>query len=122
MVRSGGALFPVVALVRSLQTFQGVMARLIVHRRRDGIVQLRRQRIWHVISARELAAILLLFLTSVAFSLALVAAVSLPSLLLALAPVAPVAAVAVWAARAANAPAFVIAPVDDPPRPPRRVA
>ncbi len=111
-----------VALVRSLQTSQGVMARLIVHRRPDGLVQLRRRRIWHVLSAREIVAILLLSLASFAFSMILVAVVSAPRLLLALAPVVAVGALAVWAARATQPPALARAPGDDPPRPPPRVA
>ncbi len=98
------------------------MARLIVHRRRDGLVQLRRRRIWQVISARETAAILLLSVGSFLFSLALVAAVSAPLVLLALVPLIPVVALGFWAARATHA-ALATAPVDEPPpRPPRRVA
>lgn len=98
------------------------MARLIVRRRRDGLVQLRRRRIWNVVSFRETAAILLLSATSIAFSFTLLAAVITPRLLLALVPIVLVAVIAIWAARATQAPASVTAPVDDPPRPPRRVA
>lgn len=109
-----------VALVRSLQKESGVMARLIVHRRRDGLVQLRRRRVWDVISARETAAILLLSACSFGFSLALVAALTAPRVLLALVPLIPVVALGFWAARSTQA-ALAVAPVDEPP-PPRRVA
>jgi hypothetical protein len=99
------------------------MKRLIVRRRRDGLVQLRRRRLWHVISVRETAAILVPSAASVAL-VVLVATISiLPRLLIALAPLSPVVALGVWAAHATRAPASVTAPVDDPPPPPpRRIA
>lgn len=101
----------------------GVMARIsIVRRRRDGLFQIRRRRVWEIISARETAAILLISGASLGASLVLVAAVSAPLVLLALVPLAPVMLLGMWASRATQA-AMATAPADDPPpRPPRRVA
>jgi hypothetical protein len=99
------------------------MARIsIVRRRRDGLVQIRRRRVWEIISARETVAILLISGASLGFSIALVAAVSAPLMLLAFVPLAPVVGLGLWASRATQS-ALATAPADDPPpRPPRRVA
>ena len=93
-------------------------SRLVIRRRRDGLIQLRRRRIWHVLSAPETAAIFMLFSACLAISVALVTALLEPPLVLGALPLLPVAVIGVWAARASQAPAFVTAPIDRPPPPP----
>lgn len=95
-------------------------SRLVIHRRRDGLIQLRRRRIWHVLSAPETTAILGLFAACLGVSIALVIVLLEPPIVLGVLPLLPVAVIGVWAARAAQ-PAFASAP-RRPPSPPRNAA
>lgn len=97
-------------------------SRLVIRRRRDGLIQLRRRRIWHVLSAPETTAILMLFAACLGISVALVTILLEPPIVLGALPLLPVAVIGVWAARASQVPAFVAAPVDRPPTPPRNAA
>lgn len=96
-------------------------SRLVVHRRRDGLIQLRRRRIWHLLTAPEATAIVGLFAACLGVSVALVVLLLEPPIVLGVLPLVPVAVLGVWAARAAQ-PALAPAPVDGPPRPPRKAA
>lgn len=99
------------------------MARLLIRRRRDGLVQLRRRRIWHLISRYEAAVIFILSAACLAVTAVLFAALIVKPRLLALAaPVLAVGVVSLWAVRAVGSPRLAPAPLDDPPRPPRKVA
>lgn len=97
-------------------------SRLVIRRRRDGLIQLRRRPAWQVMSTHETAAIFLLSAACLAVSVALVTVLLHPPLLLGIVPLLPVAVVAVWAARATRAAALAGAPLDRPPTPPRSVA
>jgi hypothetical protein len=96
--------------------------RLVIRRRRDGLIQLRRRRLWHVLSTPETAAIFMLFMACLSISVALITVLLEPPLVLGILPLVPVAAIGMWAARASQAPAFAAAPVDRPPPPPRNAA
>lgn len=97
-------------------------SRLVIRRRRDGLIQLRRRRVWHVLSTPETTAIFMLFSACLAISVALVTVLLEPPIVLGALPLVPVALIGVWAARATQAPAFVTAPLDGPPSPPRNAA
>ncbi|HET8733054.1 MAG TPA: hypothetical protein VFM45_04680 [Anaeromyxobacteraceae bacterium] len=98
-------------------------SRLVIHRRRDGLIQLRRRRIWNVLSAPEATAILGLFAACLGISVALIIVLLEPPIVLGVLPLLPVAVIGVWAARAVQ-PAFASAPLDRPrpPSPPRNAA
>jgi hypothetical protein len=97
-------------------------SRLVIRRRRDGLIQLRRRRVWHALSTPETAAIFMLFSACLAISIALITVLLEPPLVLGALPLVPVAVIGVWAARATHAPALVAAPIDRPPTPPRSAA
>ena len=96
------------------------MSRLIVRRRPDGLIQLRRRTAWHAL-ADPAAAVLLGLLAGCAALLAFLATVA------AKAPVvflltAPCLALGLWGARWSRSDRPVAATVPPDPRPPRRVA
>lgn len=99
------------------------MARFIVRRRPDGLIQLRRRRIWHLISRYEAAAIFILTAACLALTALLVGAlIARPSALALAAPILAVGLLALWAVRVVRAPSLAPAPLNEPPRPPRKAA
>jgi hypothetical protein len=98
------------------------MSRLVIRHRPDGVIQLRRRPLWHLLADRAAGAMLLLFaavlllLTGVATAL-----VVAPFALVLLGGCGVLGLVAArWAWTEQLAPAR--APRDEPPRPPLRVA